>query len=368
MRVRQTIAALFGLALAVVAVASLLPLAETNVWWVRFFDFPRMQFALLIVVFAAGFVALGGITRRGPSRWAGFAALALGFAALWYHGTKLAPFTPLAATMDAGGATCGPDEALRILIVNVRRENREADRIMALADTYAPDLFLVMETNGWWDERLNVLDATYPNRLQDIPDDATYYGMHLFSSLPLDNQEIRHPFNGVTPLLVTDVMHPAGRLRFYGIHPRPPLTFGRPSTLRDGVVLEAALEAGAAEMPTILAGDFNATPWERTVRRAMRLGGLLDPRAGRAPMVSYDAQSWILRWPLDQILWQPGLSLVDFTVLPSVGSDHYPVMADLCVGGGTEQRTIPPRDDDRAEAMASLEAARAREVEGEDED
>lgn len=36
--------------LFVVAVASLLPLIETNVWWIRYFDYLRIQFTVALVV------------------------------------------------------------------------------------------------------------------------------------------------------------------------------------------------------------------------------------------------------------------------------------------------------------------------------
>ncbi|WP_376742211.1 hypothetical protein [Pseudorhizobium tarimense] len=40
-----------------------------------------------------------------------------------------------------------------------------------------------------------------------------------------------------------------------------------------------------------MAGDFNAVPWERVTRRAMRIGDLLDPRIGRGALSTYDTNS-----------------------------------------------------------------------------
>ncbi|MFN7147416.1 MAG: hypothetical protein ACK4YP_26860, partial [Myxococcota bacterium] len=52
-----------GLLAVVVVVTTLLPLSEANAWWVRIFDFPRLQ------IFLVGLVALGllaiGFGRRG---------------------------------------------------------------------------------------------------------------------------------------------------------------------------------------------------------------------------------------------------------------------------------------------------------------
>lgn len=350
---RHAFAIIAGVGLLLLAIASLLPLLETDAWWVRYLDFPRMQFAAGLVVLWVLMVALGGI-GRGAARWLTVLALI----ALGYHGWKLWPYQPLAAKMDPGTATCDPEARLSVMVANVQRKNRQANEVIALAREQNPDLFFVLETNGWWDEALSALDADYDHHLQDIPSDATYYGMHVFSRHPFADTEMRFPFGADTPLFVGTLDHPARQIRVFGIHPRPPHYF-QPSTLRDATVLEAAIEARDGDLPALLAGDFNATPWERTSRRALRLGGLIDPRAGRGPLISFDANSWWMKWPLDQILWQQGLAMTGFEVLDGLGSDHYPVLAELCVTDGVDLRPLAPRDSDDAEARATLEKARA---------
>ncbi len=350
---RHALAVIAGIALLLLVTASLLPLLETDAWWVRYLDFPRMQFAAGLVVLWVLMVALGGI-GHGAARWLTILAVI----ALGYHGWRLWPYQPFAAKMDPGTAECGPEARLSVIVANVQRSNQQAEAVIALAREQNPDLFFVMETNEWWDEALAPLDADYPFHEQDIPSDATYYGMHVFSRHGFDSAEMRMPFGADTPLFDAVMAHPAGKLRVFGVHPRPPQR-GQPSTLRDATVLEAAIGARDGELPALLAGDFNATPWERTSRRALRLGRLIDPRAGRGPMVSFDANSWWMKWPLDQILWQEGLAMTGFEVLGDIGSDHYPVRADLCLTTEVELRPVPARDSDNAEARATLEKARA---------
>ena len=91
----------------------------------------------------------------------------------------------------------------------------------------------------------------------------------------------------------------------------------------------------------------------------MRLGGLLDPRVGRGLYPTYDAQSWIKSWPLDQVLHQPGFTLLDIEVLGEVGSDHDPFLASLCHRPEAAALQPPPQPlpNDLEEARASLEAA-----------
>ncbi|MGR3571546.1 endonuclease/exonuclease/phosphatase family protein [Brevirhabdus sp.] len=344
---------LTGGLIVLLSVASLLPFIETNIWFIRYLDFPRMQFALALIVLLAVFAALGALMRG----W-GLAVAAMAALALVYHGYRLWPYQPMASPMIERTADCPADRQLRVMVANVRRGNEKPQLLLDLAGAERPDLLIVMETNERWDRALRPLDAQFAEHVQSIPDDATYFGMHLFSRLPLRDSQVRFPFGADTPLIVAEAAHPAAPVRLFAIHPRPPQML-QPSTMRDATLLEAALEAADSPTPAILAGDFNGTPWERTTRRAMRLGGLVDPRVGRAPMSSFDAESRWMKWPLDQILWQRGLGLVDFTVLPDIGSDHYPVRADLCVGEMADARVVPAAPDDRQEARTAIEAARA---------
>ncbi|PYE85820.1 endonuclease/exonuclease/phosphatase family protein [Pseudoroseicyclus aestuarii] len=349
MRVLRWITALLILGLCAV---SLLPLVETNIWWVRFLDFPRLQFGAALLALLLLWLILGG--------WRGRRALLLlpALAALGYHGWKLWPYQPLAAPMVATAAQCDEGDRLRVLIANVQRSNRDAEAVIALARAQKPDIFFVMEINAWWDAQLSALDADFPYHVQAIPDEATYFGLHAFSRHPMDETEIRHPLGADTPMLVTTLRHPARDVRFIGVHPRPPQQ-GQPSTIRDAVVLDAAVTAARSDVPAIVAGDYNGTPWERTARRAMRIGGLVDPRVGRGLAISFDHHSAWMKWPLDQILWQPGPALLDFAVMDPIGSDHLPVQADLCLTSETEARVVPRRADDMEEAQTSFDAARA---------
>lgn len=133
------------------------------------------------------------------------------------------------------------------------------------------------------------------------------------------------------------------------------------TTLRDGHILSAALEARSAERPTIVAGDLNAVPWERVARHAARIGGLLDPRIGRGYYATFKADSPVMSWPLDQILYQDDFGLLEFEMLSAFGSDHLPVVARLCHAPqeAPNQRTPQLWADDLSHAQESIEAARA---------
>lgn len=341
------------------AIASLLPLVETNVWWVRSFDFARVQILIALVVLLLVYVPLA--PRLGAVAWTG---IALGILGIAYHGYKLYPYPSVMDEMMVDAPGCPAEDRVSVLAANVQKSHETAGPFLALVAEIEPDLLLVMETDAWWNEALAPLDATFAHRAQSIPEDAAF-GMHVFSRLPLREPRFTDLFGSGTPTLETGVALGNGEtIRFFGLHPRPPLAWSQPTTMRDAHMLATALALRQGEEPAIVAGDFNAVPWERTTRRAMRIGGLLDPRVGRGWHPTFMTGSVLVTWPLDHVLAQDGFTLVEFAVGPDFGSDHYPVLAVLCRSGDAAGRQAAPalEDGDLEEAQTSIEAARAMEA------
>ncbi|CUH18338.1 hypothetical protein JSE7799_00434 [Jannaschia seosinensis] len=349
---------LVGLTLFVAVAASFLPLVETNVWWVRYLDFPRVQFAVALLVLTALLIATGGARRA----W-GLVAVVLGLAALGYHAYKLHPYTTLVAPMAEAEPVCAEGDRLDLMVANVQQSNETSEALFRMVEKVDPDVFVVLETDPWWDAALTEMDGRFPYKAQFVPEgeDTGAFGMHLLSRHPLIGSETIFYFGNDTPTILADIALPGGApVQVVAVHPRPPLYWSQPTTMRDAHLLTAALEARASEAPTVVAGDLNAVPWERTLRRAMRIGELLDPRVGRGLYPTYDVQSWLMSWPLDQVLFEDRFALSKWLVLPSFGSDHAPVLAGLCLAPDlADRQNAPPLEaGDLEEAERSIAAAR----------
>lgn len=342
--------------LLIVSVASLLPLIETNLWLVRLLDFPRLQLSIVLIVLLILYLAV----RWRPS-WPGALIAALALASLGYHGYKLYPYSGLVPQAAVALGECPAGSALSVMVANVQKSNEQGEEFLALAAEADPEVLLVMETDAWWDEHLAPLRDRYDYVVQHIPEDHGAYGMHLFSKRPLVSPEVRFLFDNFTPSIFTGLeLEDGSVIQFLGVHPQPPF-WSQPSTMRDAHLLAAALEAQTSEEPTIVAGDFNAVPWERVTRRAMRIGGLLEPRFGRGYYPTLGAESVLVSWPIDYVLFQEEIALLEFEVLPSFGSDHYPVLTGLCHAPAAAELQEAPalEESDLQEAETSIEAARA---------
>lgn len=335
------------------ATLSLLPLIETNAWWIRFLDFPRMQIAAATAVLLVAFLGL----RGRPRRIEGVAVIAA-VAAIGYQIYKLHPYTGAVAPMAVAQDSCGAGQGLVVMVANVKRDNDRTQAFLDLVGGVAPDLLLVMETDVSWDARLSPLDADFPHAVQNIPKPDSHFGMHLFSKLDLVASEFRFVAGSDTPSVVAQLRLRSGAVvAFIGLHPRPPLGWSQPTTMRDAHLLTAAMMARESGLPTIVAGDFNAVPWERATRRAMRIGGLLDPRVGRGVLPTYSTESRLIAWPLDLVLFQEQLVLQAFDVPPDFGSDHNAVVAHLCHDPAAVQDPPDLLPDDLSEAQRSIDAA-----------
>ncbi|MDF1585250.1 endonuclease/exonuclease/phosphatase family protein [Marinimicrococcus flavescens] len=340
-------------ALAIVLVgASVLPALELDLWFVRMADFPRLQ---MLVALAALAVVLPFFLRQAPRST--LLLLAAVLAAGASHALTLWPYRP-------GGAdfveSCPPEQRLSVMVANVLLGNREAQPLLELVRREKPDILLAMETDAWWHEALAPLEEEMPFRVQQIT--GSYYGLELFSRLPLIEPEIRRLADQDTPAVQSGVRLRSGeRIDFVGLHPHPPRPW-QPAIGRDAQLYAAALLVREDERPAVVAGDLNSTPWETALERMQRIGALIDPRQDYGYAATYSAHSWWRSWPLDHVLHEPGFATSSLHRLGAVGSDHYPYLARLCRMPDAEPETPPPlREDDLRRARATIAEAQGRE-------
>src|SRR5690606_12470196 len=129
-----------------------------------------------------------------------------------------------------------------------------------------------------WERALAPLEEQYPHVVRQVQDN--YYGMMLFSRLPLGEPTIKFLVQEDIPSVETGVELPSGDLiRLYGLHPRrPEPRRDQDSTPRDADLVLVGRQVGESkDRPTIVAGDLNDVAWSLTTRVFLRLRGLLDP-------------------------------------------------------------------------------------------
>ncbi|UOQ55406.1 endonuclease/exonuclease/phosphatase family protein [Hymenobacter cellulosivorans] len=316
------------LLLAVAAlVATLLPLLRETAWWIRVFDFPRLQIVAVTLLTITGALLLGW--HRLDGYW-GLGLLGALGAAVVYQSFRIVPYTPVASKQIADSTRPDGSRHLSLAVMNVLQYNKQGARALAVLQQTDPDLIMAVETDQWWYEQLKPLEATHPYTCHEPLDNT--YGLLFFSRLPLKGCEIKYLLDDDVPSLHGRVQLPDGKtwVRIFGLHPKPPAPAeSKTSTKRDAELLLVGKEIGEKEEPTIVFGDMNDVAWSHTSELFRRISGLLDPRVGRGLLPTFHADYSLLRWPLDHVFVSPDFKVDDIQRLPYVGSDHFPIYLKL---------------------------------------
>ncbi|MEM6288407.1 MAG: endonuclease/exonuclease/phosphatase family protein [Bacteroidota bacterium] len=327
-------------------VATVLPLFRAPYWWVRMFDFPRAQIAVaaLVTLTLFGIVNVG-VPEAARWEWMLFGALVVSVA---YQGFRMIRYTPLyaAQTVAADPALADERRRLRLVVSNVRMDNRDGDRWMAVVPAEDPDVIAAVETDSLWADRLGEgLAEDYPHRIT-IPQDDTY-GMCVFSRLPIVDHEVRHLVEEEVPSLFLVLRLRSGEeVRLVVLHPRPPRPdIQQDSHLRDAELVRAAREVATFDAPTVVAGDLNDVAWSTTTTLFQKISGLLDPRIGRGLYATFHADHGWLRYPLDHVFHSDHLALVELRRLGHVGSDHFPMLVEFEIAPSVQPLQDAPQAD-----------------------
>lgn len=335
--------------------ATTLPLLRKDAWWVRIFDFPRLQITFILAATLATYLAFKW--DAGPADNLFLVALT---ACLIYQGYMMYPYTPLARKQVQQSVNARNGSSFSLLFANVLMDNRNAAKLKEVISEIDPDIILTVETNDWWREQLKGFERTHRHTVQQ-PQENTY-GMLLYSRLELLNPEVKFLVQDDVPSIHTRVSLPSGKeVELRCLHPRPPFpTEDERSTERDAELLIVGKEAKGLSSPVVVLGDLNDVAWSRTNYLFQDISGLLDPRIGRGFYHTFHAKYPFIRFPLDHFFHSNHFRLVDFRRLAYFGSDHFPVYIKLSYEPSAESQQEELRADESEleEAEEKIEKAK----------
>jgi endonuclease/exonuclease/phosphatase (EEP) superfamily protein YafD len=285
-----------------------------RLWWA--FDlFSHFRLQYVVAALILGVAALA--TRAGPSA-AVLAAVALvhGWAIkdLWWGGT---------ANAAPGGIP------LRVVSANVLSQNRTLEKVLEFVRAADADLVVLVDARQeHWQPVLTALGALYPYSAPQASSERQ--SVILFSRYPIVDEEVVHPPGGRRPYLVTEVAVGGATLVVAGVHPSSPSPSEPSNTRRRNRELDHIADvARAADRPVIVAGDFNTTPWSPYFRDLVAAAGLRNAALGHGYTGTWPAWFWPALIPIDHVLLKGPLAATAVRRGPAVGSDHFPIIADL---------------------------------------
>lgn len=340
------------------ALGTLLGTRRSSHWFVRGWDFPRVQIALLAALGGALYVPFW---EGGLLDWL-FAVVVT--ATVAWQVCWIVPYLPIAPKSVRSANAPNDDDCVDLVVSNVQMENEQHDLWLDVVCRDDPDMILALEVDDRWMEAIGGLREAYPYAVLQPQDN--YYGMALFSRLELVDPEVRYLIQDDIPSVHTEVRLRSGRkVCFHGVHPRPPEPIrDQDSAPRDAEMVILAREIREnTELPTLAVGDLNDVAWSRTTELFRKISGLLDPRRGRGIYNTFHTQHWYFRFPLDHVFHSDDFKLVRLELLEDVGSDHFPVRAKLAVEplASLEQEKPEANGEDEEEADEIVDEAAEQE-------
>lgn len=321
-----------------VIISALLPFIKQGLWWIRIFDFPRLQFLFLNLVCLAWLLCLEATAAHGGLTFGLCLALVADL-------RRIIPYTPFyPKEVKNSQQTNG----FKFLSSNIFIKNKNFEALKTLIEDCDPDFFLLLETDAWWNEKCQAFHNAFPYYILQ-PQDNTY-GMLFFSKHEIENHDLKFLVDDDVPSLFIKLkLKNDKKLTVIGIHPRPPRPSEGDSDQRDAELMHVAEYVKEHKDETIVViGDLNDVAWSHTTRLFLRVSGLLDPRRGRGFYNTFSVKWPIFRFPLDHIFHSKTLSFVELRLLNDIGSDHFPILAHLAFEPRVEKqksRKHPDKED-----------------------
>lgn len=320
--------------LALLSAGSLLNLSSSPHWFVRGWEFPRVQILVMGWLLFGVISLVQYFTATWSSKMSAFGLAMAVFLTAW-HGYRIYPYTVLASTQAKTTdpsllAMAERDPAVvRAVFSNVKMENHEFGHWMESMREASPDVIVALEVDQAWMKGIAPLLAEYEYQVA-VPQD-NWYGMLLLSVMPIETHEVRYLVQEDIPSIDATLRIDSDEtVRLVAVHPRPPEPIRDTSAVnRDAELILWGRELAEETRPVIIGGDLNDVAWSRTTRLFMRTSGLLDPRRGRGLFNSFHAGRPYMRFPLDHVFFSPHFTLNWVQRLSDVGSDHFPFMVEL---------------------------------------
>ena len=346
----KTFLQIFG---ALAVLLTLLPFIAIDYWWIRIFDFPHFQLTLL--TFAA---LVTYFIRFDIKQSSDYVFVGVILSCFIFQASKIYPYTRL-ADVEVLESSTSATSTLSIFAANVLQKNERPEKLISAITSYHADILLCTETNQrWLNQIAPVVEKKYPFKVE-YPLDNTY-GMLLYSKFPLINPQVKFMVEDSIPSIHSLFTTPTGdTIALFAIHPTPPMPQHNPSSSdRDAEMMKIAFLSMQSKFPVVVIGDFNDVAWSESTRNFQKISGLLDPRKGRGFYNTFNAKSFIMRWPLDHVFMSEHFRVIELKRAEDIDSDHFPIFAKLSLEPDVAhaQKAAPPSKEQIETAREQIQA------------
>src|SRR5690606_1091495 len=143
------ITVLSALLASIAILAFIASLLRRDEWWIRIFDFPRLQITFITL-------AAMGLLFVGFRQWEMWQWIMQGLllVSVFYQLAKIYPYTFLSKKQVMAYAGEDDDRSISILISNVLTTNKKYGQLIDLVKQNKPNILLTLETDHVWEKEL----------------------------------------------------------------------------------------------------------------------------------------------------------------------------------------------------------------------
>jgi endonuclease/exonuclease/phosphatase (EEP) superfamily protein YafD len=273
-------------------------------------------------------LAVLGLVSVIATIWArSWAALVASLVLTLVNGLPVVPY--LANVRVSESRAAEGHERVRLLTFNLHGHSTRPDALRALLERESPDVVLLAEVPA--ETRAVIRDWTglYPHQIlmdAGLPVDAVLLSRWEVRSRSVDRSVMRY-----RSTLTARLCDPDSERRCFtlvGLHAEQPFRGGakRQQSQLAGVVRQVKADSTGA---VVVMGDLNLTPWARGFRSLIEEAGLSDTATTRGLSATWRSRSAMFGLPIDHILVNSRFDVVGNRVGEDIGSDHFPVIAEL---------------------------------------
>ncbi|WP_026380196.1 endonuclease/exonuclease/phosphatase family protein [Afifella pfennigii] len=280
-------------------------------------------------IFAA-FLALAAFAAFLRARAAMLAALFLAAAQFYFLATELAPKIGVERALASNAR-------LKLVTLNMLDTRTDPQALVSFVERERPDVLVLVEA---WPNVVATLDRVeelMPYRFDCF--EARSCDISVLSRLPFRSAKVWRPGPDDPPeprfpaLARLQIVKDGMPVTLWATHLHWPF----PADEQEAEFANLKTRLADAEPNTILAGDFNSTPWSYALRRFDAATPLT--RVTRA-LPTWPSTNATFRgrftlpafgpvMPLDHVYLGTGLAAADIRRGPNLGSDHYPVIVEI---------------------------------------
>ena len=220
-------------------------------------------------------------------------------------------------------------DSVKVMSYNVLSQNYNYQALIDLVDKEKPDILMLQEIDFNWNYNLVDLYSKYKNVY--IASDSQNGANVLLTNYPVTYKEIKqYDPDKRLPSIKINISINKNEYTIIGSHPLNP-SKQEHFLSRDKFLFNIVNDPNFKKEKTIIIGDLNTSMFSNGYKRFENKGNLKNTREGFGIGNTWSTVPimFLFQTPIDHIVVTEDIKVNNFRVLPNIGSDHLPIIAEL---------------------------------------